>query len=185
MENDVKVKNRKPFAIVLFLLGIVLIGLGIFTIVNTPKSIDDKEEIPIVDNNPDQTEDNTYLDYEKLEDEFIALVDKDENIDPYLSTCKQNKDDFEVSSKVLSIDSIVEVIDKLKKASKVEEKVIEGTCPEYSYSISSNVEDDNKRSDELFITYGTDKKSLLVGIKDKGYEFTYNSTLDNFLENLK
>ena len=180
-------QKNKLTIMVLVICALISITLGVLLY------IDNSEKPSPESNQVDNTDtEEISFDYEGLEDELVKLIEKDENTKAYISTCKDNGVDennnpnLDIDNKELSIDSVMEVVNKLKQANKVEKTTSARTCPAYIYLITTDIDGEN-RKDHFLLDYGEDKTSLLVGYKDEGYAFYYNSSdeLKGFLENLK
>lgn len=178
--------KNKLVIMVLVICALISITLGILLYV------DNREPSPSPDEVDKTDTDVVNFDYEALEDELVKLIETDENTKAYISTCKDNGLDennnpkLDIDNKELSVDSVVEVVNKLKKANKVEKATSSRTCPAYIYLVTTDINGDN-RKDNFLVDYGEDKTSLLVGYKDEGYAFYYDNSdeLKGFLENLK
>ena len=194
-------RTNKGLVATVVVLVILVLGLGGYIVYdkmvveekdtssekeNKNEKVDEKEnQNEKVDENQNSTikyKDSTGIDYDKLEEELKGKVHSNQDTNAYLSTCE----DFKAKNQKISVNSISEVIKKLKTAVSVEEVPTSTFCPEYTFSVTSNIEDDN-RENIMLVYYANDKKVLLVGIHDTGYayHFATEKELDHFLENLK
>ena len=89
---------------------------------------------------------------------------------------------METTTYTIDASTTDEVISYLEKANKVEQITSSLTCPSYAYRV---IKEDGSN---LFIVMpSNDNKTLLVGIDDIGYAFSYNKVQDfkTFFSSLK
>ena len=126
--------------------------------------------------------DNISIDYEKTQKDLIDKVNK--NIDKIIlkrcESCKgidyDNSSNAKCSDKEMSVNSINEVINKLKTASKVELLPTSKACSLYTYTVGN----------DLVVFEADDTSILLVGLNNNGYAFHFpGENVVDFLSKLK
>ena len=192
-------KNEKLIVFVV-LIVVTALGISFYAILN------DKKEKPVQTKNTNTTEkketkkikedvieptieekekqeeqEEISIDYKSLKKELIARIDNDPNTNAYLETC----DNFERERTVLSTTSVEQLIDKLMTANSISKLPTSMTCPNYTYTVSTNIDNDMTRENIIIAMYSNDDNILLVGIKGEGYAFHFDTSLNGLLESLK
>lgn len=177
-------KKKNLLIIFLSIIVVLLLGMLVYLLF-----FNKKEELKPVDNPPINNNENksdgpyaNFLDYEKIKNDLVNNVISGKRI--YLENCEScegidfdNYDEAVCHKKELTINSITTFINKLKKATKVEELPTSKACSLYSYWIEDS---------GLSAFEADDPSILLVGLNGKGYAYHFaGEDVKDFLKNLK
>ena len=214
MDNDidnVTNNNRSGLIFIIIILFLAVFALGGYICYDKLLRNNDNDQVEnnnVKEEKEDKTESNENtlvdnsanldFDFDELSNTLHSAVDKDD-ITTFVSKCESNDSNpneppqTSHSNRVVSIDSIDIVINKLKSAQSLEKNITYSWfgCPPKSvtYYVSVNSTDlQTFHGQSVFsLNYADGDNILLVGYNDVGYAFHFNSSeeINNFIESLK
>lgn len=175
-------KNSKIIAYIIIIILMIVCFIGGYFIGKTIKESNKEDEIKYL------LDKEILNEIENMRDDLKDLLKNGYNA--YAINCQYvRENDIETKNEftMLSNDSVEQIVNKLKLATRVEKDIPVGYlgCPPQNITYIINNTKTNDGNKKLIVMYGYDS-TLFVGYNQIGYVYHYNnaSEINNFLENL-